>query len=323
MLKFNGGEIVDIDYLLFLQGLRESLGEDSIKFFELVSFIPKSPLSVLIPGILFWCINKRAGLLLMFVATLGQVINQLVKNTFCVYRPWVFNEDLLPVEKDMLKASSYAFPSAHTVMTTAIYGGLAYFYRKKFPALIIPCVIIILLVALSRNFLGVHTPQDVLFAMLETFILIFLADKFLFWLEWNKSFSTLAFIAGIIFCAIAASYFMLKNYPVDYLHGKIIVETFQAQLDSVDKVACFAGFLIGAFLENKFVNFKVNVSTSTKIYRAVIGCIVGGAMFAILYLIKMTDIEILYEFCKGFIPFISVIFLAPLTFTYMEKKFYL
>ena len=314
---------MDIDCLILLQGLRESLGDNSIKFFELISFIPKSPLSVLIPGILFWCINKRAGLYLMFLATFGQVINQLVKNTFCVYRPWIFHDNLLPVQADMLKASSYSFPSGHTSMATAIYGGLAYFYRKKFPALIIPCVLIILLVALSRNFLGVHTPQDVLFAMLEISVIIFFADKFFFWLEWNRAFSTLAFIAGIIFCTIATIYFMMKSYPVDYSHGKIIVETAKAQLDSVDKIACFAGFLIGAFLEHKFINFKLNVSTSTKIYRAVIGSIVGGAMMAILYLIKLTDIEILYEFCKGFIPFISIIYLAPLTFTYMEKKFYL
>lgn len=315
------GEGVDIDYMLLLQGLRESWGNDSIKFFELVSFIPKSPLSILIPGILFWCINKRAGLFLMFTATFGQVINQLIKNTFCVYRPWVFNENLLPVEKDMLKASSYSFPSGHTNMATAIYGGLAYFYKNKFLTVI--CAIIILLVAFSRNFLGVHTPQDVLFAILEVSVIIFLADKFFFWLEWNRSFSTLAFVAGIIFCAIATAYFMLKSYPVDYAHGKIIVETAEAQLDAVDKVSCFAGFLIGAFFESKFVNFKVNVSTSTKIYRAVIGCIVGCAAFAILYLVKMTDIKVLYEICKGFIPFFTVIFLAPLAFTYMEKKFYL
>lgn len=313
--------MLDIEYLILLQELREFLGDYSIKFFELISFIPKSPLSILIPGILFWCINKRAGLFLMFIASFGQVINQLVKNTFCVYRPWVFNNELLPVQTDMLKASSYSFPSGHTTMATAIFGGLAYFYRKKSSLLVISCIAIILLVALSRNFLGVHTPQDVLFAIFETCLIIVFADKIFDELEWNKSFSTVAFIAGMIFCMAATAYFMLKSYPADYVHGKIIVEGAKAQLDSVDKIACFAGFLTGAFLENKYVHFKMTVPATIKIRRAIIGCIVGGAMMLILYLIKLTDIKILYEFCKGFIPFISVIFIAPLIFNFTEKRF--
>lgn len=310
---------MDIEYLIFLQDMRESLGESSVTFFSLISAIPGSPLSVLIPGILFWCINKRAGLFLMFLATFGQVINQLVKNTFCVYRPWIFNEELHPVSEALKKASSYSFPSGHTSMATAIYGGLAYSYRK----FLIPCVIIILLVALSRNFLGVHTPQDVLIAILEIFILIIFANKIFDILEFNKNFYKIAFIAGMIFCISATTYFMLKDYPVDYAHGKIIVETAKAQLDSLDKVGCLFGFLIGAFLERQFINFKLNVSTSAKIQRAVIGCIVGGVAMVLLYLLKMTDFKILYNFCKGFIPFISVIFLGPLVFNYFEKKFYL
>lgn len=311
---------MDIQYLVFLQEMRESLGNFSVIFFEFISFIPKSPLSILIPGILFWCVNKRAGLFLMFVATFGQVINQLIKNTFCVYRPWIFNSELQPVEDALKKASSYSFPSGHTSMATAIYGGLAFFYRKKFPLLIIPCVVMVLLVALSRNFLGVHTPQDVLVAILVTFLIMILGEKIFDEIESDRNFSTIAFFAGIIFLIAATLYFMLKSYPVDYANGKIIVETAKAQLDSLDKVGSFAGFLLGAFLENIFVNFKTNVSRRKKTRRAIIGCVVGGVAMALLLLIKLTHFEIFYEFCKGFLPFFSVIFLAPLAFSHYERK---
>ena len=311
---------MDIQYLIFLQSIRESLGDWSVTLAEIISYIPKSPLSVLIPGILFWCINKRAGLFLMFVISFGQLINQLVKNTFCVYRPWIFESDLNPVQDALKKASSYSFPSGHTSMTTSVYGGLAYFYRKNFPILIIPCIFIILLVALSRNFLGVHTPQDVLVAMAEIFCVIFLAEKIFDIIDFNENFSKFAFIAGIIFLIAATCYFMFKPYPVDYLNGKIIVESAKAQLDSLDKIGCFAGFLAGIFLENKFVNFKTNVSRQIKIRRAIIGCIVGGLAMIFLYLIKMTGLEIFYGFCKGFLPLIAITFLAPFTFNSIEKK---
>ena len=179
---------------------------------------------------------------------------------------------------------------------------------------------IILLVALSRNFLGVHTPQDVLVAMLEIFLVIFLAEKIFDIMDFNENFSRVAFIAGVIFLIASTCYFMFKSYPVDYLNGKIIVETSKAQLDSLDKVGCFAGFLLGVFLENQFVNFKVNVSRQIKIRRAIIGCIVGGVAMIFLYLIKMTGLEMFYEFCKGFLPFVAVIFLAPFAFNSIEKK---
>ena len=311
---------MDMQYLLFLQELRESLGSNFETFVTLVTKIPTSPLSAIIPGILFWCISRRAGLFLLFVASFGRLINILVKDTACVYRPWILDSDIHPAEDALKKASSYSMPSGHTQFTTAIYGGLAYFYRKKFPVLIIPCVLIILAVALSRNFLGVHTPQDVLVAIVETAAVIFLADKLFDEIERDKNFAKTAFIAGIIFTVLATIYIFAKSYPVDYFNGKIIVTETAAKLDSIDSIGCVLAFLIGAALENKFVNFSTNVDLGVKIRRVIIGCGVGGAAICLLFLIKLTGFKFFYEFCKGFLPIISVIFLAPLAFNYFETK---
>jgi len=313
---------MDIEYLLWLQEMRANLGGGFETFVTLITKIPTSPLSALIPGILFWCINRRAGLFLLFVASFGRLINILIKDTACVYRPWILDSDIHPTEDALKKASSYSMPSGHTQFTTAIYGGLAYFYRKKFPVLIIPCVLIILAVALSRNFLGVHTPQDVLIAIVETLLVIFLSDKLFDAMERDKNLLQTAFIGGIIFCVISTIYIFTKSYPVDYLNGEIIVSATAAQLDSIDSIGCVTAFLIGAALENKFVNFNVNVDLGTKIRRVIIGCGVGGAAIVLLLLIKFTGFEFLYEFCKGFLPFFAVIFLAPFAFNYFENKFH-
>ena len=311
---------MDIEYLLFLQGLRESLGGNFETFVSLITAIPKSPISAMIAGILFWCINRRAGLFLMFVMSFGRLLNTLIKDTACVYRPWILDSDIHPAEDALKKASSYSMPSGHTQFATAIYGGLAYFYRKTFPKLIIPCAIIILAVALSRNFLGVHTPQDVLVAIVETLAVIFLSDKLFDKMEHDKNFTKTAFIAGAVICVISALYMMLKSYPVDYLNGKVIVTATAAKLDSLDSIGCFTAFLIGAALENKFVNFNTNVDLGVKVRRAIIGGAVGGAAMVLLLLIKLTGFEFFYEFCKGFLPIIAIIFLAPLTFNYVETK---
>ena len=310
---------MDIEYLLFLQGLRESWsGTETVA--TIISAIPKSPISAIIPGILFWCISRRAGLFLLFVATFGRMLNTLIKDTACVYRPWILDSDVHPAGDAMKKASSYSMPSGHTQFATAIYGGLAYVYRKKFPVLIIPCVLMILAVAFSRNFLGVHTPQDVLVAIVETAVVIFLADKLFDAIEKDKDFAKTAFIVGIVVTVFAAIYILTKSYPVDYFDGKIIVTAKAAKLDSMDVIGGAFAFLIGVALENKFVNFSTNVDLGVKVRRVIIGCGVGGAAICLLFLIKLTGFKFFYEFCKGFLPIISVIFLAPFAFNYFETK---
>lgn len=310
---------MDMQYLLWLQDLRESYGSLET-LLTLITAIPKSPISAIIAGILFWCISRRAGLFLLFVASFGRLVNILLKDTFCVYRPWILDSEINPEIDAMKKASSYSFPSGHTQFATAIYGGLAYIYRKKYPLLIIPCALIILAVAFSRNFLGVHTPQDVLVAILETLAVIFLADKLFDRMDRDKIFAQNAFVAGIIFIVISAIYIFTKSYPIDYLDGKIIVSATEAKLDSLDSIGCTLGFLIGAALEQKFINFSTNVDIGVKIRRVIIGGIVGGAAMVLLLLIKLTGFEFFYEFCKGFLPFISITFLGPYAFNYLEKN---
>ncbi len=311
---------MDIEYLLWLQNLRESLGGSAENFVTLITGIPKSPLSALIPGILFWCINKRAGLFLLFVASFGRLVNILIKDTACVYRPWFLDSSIHPSIEEMQKASSYSMPSGHTQFTTAIYGGLAYFYRKKYPRLIIPCALIILAVAFSRNFLGVHTPQDVLIAIIETLAVIFLADKIFDALDEDKSLGKIFFGIGIIFCTVSAIYIFTKFYPVDYSQGKIIVSATAAKLDSIDSIGVTLGFLIGAALEKNFVNFSTNVDLGVKIRRVLIGGAVGGVSMIFLLIFKLIGLEMVYEFFKGFMPMLAIIFLAPFAFNYFETK---
>lgn len=309
---------MDIDYLLWLQGVRENFGGEF--FMTLITGIPKNPLSALIPGILFWCFNKRAGLFLLLAASFGRLVNTLIKDTACVYRPWILDSQVQPAADALKSASSYSMPSGHTQGAAAIYGGLAYFYRRKLPQLIIPCALIVLAVGFSRNFLGVHTPQDVLVAIVETLVVLILAEKILNLAAQDERLGVIIFTAGILFCMAAAFYMMTKTYPIDYLYGKVIVPPDKARIDSLDSIGCTAGFLIGVALENRFVNFSTNVGRAIKIRRMIIGGLVGGVAFAALYGIKIFANAAVYEFCKGFLPFIAIIFLAPAAFNFVEHR---
>ena len=311
---------MDLDYLIFLQGIRNDWGGEG--FFSLVSSLPKSALTALIPAILFWCINKQAGIFILFNAEFGRVINELLKGTFCVYRPWFSSSELIPAADAMKKASEYSFPSGHTQFTTAIYGGFAFFYRKIIPLAVIPCGLIILMVAFSRNFLGVHTPQDVLVAMAYSIGLFFVAEKIFNWIGKDEDRQFTFFISGIAICAVIFLYLYFKPYPEDILNGKVIVDPLTARESAFDALGFGLSFFLGWFLEQRFIKFKTKVQPKDKLWRIIIGVGVLGVIAVIVYpLLKYFLSVEAYEFFKAFLPFFSILFVIPLIFTRVEARF--
>ena len=311
---------MDLDYLIFLQGLREDWGGEF--FFLLVSALAKSPLTAAVPAILFWCINKNAGIFILFNATCGRVVNELIKGTLCIYRPWIKDAALIPSSEAMSKASSFSFPSGHTQFVTAVYGGFAFFYRKTLPQLIIPCAAIILLVAFSRNFLGMHTPQDVLFAILYSIALFFAAEKIFAWIGRDEERRLMFFVGGMISVAIIFLWLYFKTYPEDILNGAVIVDPIKARADAFDALGFGTAFFLGWFLEQKFINFKTKVAPKIRLRRVIIGFAVLGVIAVAIYpLLKILLGVEAYKFFKAFLPFFSILFVIPLIFTKVEARF--
>ena len=311
---------MDLDYLIFLQSLREDWGGENL--FLMVSNLPKSALTAMIPAILFWCINKQAGIFILFNAECGRVINELLKGTFCVYRPWFKDAELIPSAEAMEHASSFSFPSGHTQFATAVYGGFAFFYRKIVPLLIIPCAAIVLAVAFSRNFLGVHTPQDVLIAMAYSIGLFFATEKIFAWIGKDDERRLIFFVGGLITCAIVFLWLYFKPYPEDILNGKLIVDPLTARADAFDALGFGLAFFLGWFLEQKFINFKTKVSSKDRLWRIIIGFAILGVIAVVIYpLLKIFLSVEAYKFFKAFLPFFSILFIIPLIFTKVEQKF--
>lgn len=109
--------------------------------------------------VILWCINKRWGFRFLLVGLTGSVMNQLLKAIFLIPRPWVQDPSFTIVESARGGATGYSFPSGHTQSAATLFGTLAMWSRKWWSTLL--CVVMVLLVGLSRMYLGVHTPLDV------------------------------------------------------------------------------------------------------------------------------------------------------------------
>ena len=120
--------------------------------------------------ILFWCVDKYRGYYILSVGFLGTLANQFMKLWFRIPRPWVLDKDFTILEQAKEAASGYSFPSGHSQSAVGTFGGIAYTTKNRWVR-IAACVIAVL-VPLSRMYIGVHTPTDVLVAAAMAIVLI-------------------------------------------------------------------------------------------------------------------------------------------------------
>ncbi len=110
---------------------------------------------------IYYCIN----LISIFI------INQLLK--IIVARP-------RPVDINIIIEKGYSFPSGHSMVSMAVYGLLIYFIYKEIEDkflkwfLIVLLSILIILIGISRIYLGVHFASDVLCGFILSLIWLIL-----------------------------------------------------------------------------------------------------------------------------------------------------
>jgi len=101
---------------------------------------------------------RRMGFQALIALALSHLLVHLLKNSVCRLRP----KDVLPnINTFDVVLDYYSFPSGHTTSVFAIATTLA----LNIPILAVICFPIALIVAISRLYLGVHYPSDVLAGM--------------------------------------------------------------------------------------------------------------------------------------------------------------
>ena len=312
---------MDISYLLFLQELRNSLPEWVAIFFKAASDFVVSPLFILIPCLFYWCIDKRRSTVMLFAFGLGDIANELLKTTFCVLRPWMRDPRIEPYGNAKLTATGYSFPSGHVQWFTSIAWPIAWVYRDKRRWALPLATFLTLIVALSRNFLGVHTPQDVLVGMLVGILCTLVADRLVQWVEGGEKRDAKLAIAGASFALLSLLYVAFKPYPAlpAGLPADVTVTTLT--YDSFEASGFCLGTFLGWFAERRLVGFESSCTLVQGIVRILIGLLtihIFRSYLAIPFqqLLGMS----MGHFFKGFLTVIAAVFVAPWLFTALERR---
>ena len=125
----------------------------------LITQLGEETFFLLIALTVFWCVNKREGYCLLTVGFLGTILNQFLKLTCRIPRPWVQDPTFQAVEEAIPEATGYSFPSGHTQSAVGTFGSIACWAKRNWVRVV--CIVLLLLVSFSRMYLGVHTPLDV------------------------------------------------------------------------------------------------------------------------------------------------------------------
>ncbi len=213
-------------------------------FFRFWTLFGEEMLLLAVIGVFYWCVNKelvyKAGL-----AYFGSGLAvQSLKIAFRIPRPWVLDTSFQPVEGAKTTATGYSFPSGHSQGSAAVFGSAGLHFKK--PWVKIACFVIFPMVALSRMYLGVHTPLDVSVGLLSGFVFAVIAQLlFKGALTPKQNFAVAAVLAFISAAAAVYAGLMYKSGIIEYKYVS----------DCCKAAAAGLGFAVCWYVERVCINF--------------------------------------------------------------------
>ena len=228
--------------------------------------------------LIFWCIDKALGKNLVILLIASNIFNGAAKVSFKLPRPSWIEPGLGLSHED-----SFGLPSGHAMNATVLWGYLASALGKSWRWLM---VAIIPLISISRIFLGVHFPADVLTGWLlgATVLALYLsfAARVAAWLG-NRSFSS------HVFMAILASglVLLLFELAIAVPGGSTVVYGVLASTaiaSGREGAGTLAGMVLGLWIglagEARFVRFSVDGALRQRAGRYLIGIAVVIGLWA-------------------------------------------
>lgn len=221
------------------------------QFFILVTQLGEETLAIVLMAVLYFGYKKQVGKKIMFFLLTSLTLNNSLKFLLRLPRP-IGEAGIISLRPET--ATGFSFPSGHSQMAGTLYPSLINVIKKQWYTIL--AILIVILVAISRVYLGVHYPID---AIVGAFlgIAVVVGGEVLF-----KYYKNETYIFGI-------TSFVFLPFAIIFL--------FDGDAQSAADFFKVYGLLIGVFTaleyEKKFIDFKDSKEMKNRIIR-VIGAIV-------------------------------------------------
>ena len=125
--------------------------------FRAFTFMGEEEFFLILIPLVYWCLDRRTGARLTVLFLVSSYLNAVAKMIGGQPRPADFAPDRVVALWD---AGGYGLPSGHTQGAVVIWGYLASQFRRTW--LWVVAALLMVLIPLSRVYLGVHFPTDLL-----------------------------------------------------------------------------------------------------------------------------------------------------------------
>jgi membrane-associated phospholipid phosphatase len=254
--------------------------------FQLITMLGEDTFCILVTAVIYWCIDKDMGYKLGFVTLSSAVVNLGIKDFFKVPRP-IGEPGIRSLR--VHTAEGYSFPSGHTQNTATLWTFFMLRFRRRW--LYAVGILIILLVGLSRLYLGVHTPMDVIGGMIIGAV-------------WAAAWGYLYDISiirknnvAVVLTALTATIGMFLFKDANYYKA----------------VGALTGLLLGYLVEPRFINFKVKSSLTMQVLKVSSGL---GLVYALLSVLKRVLPETLIA---GYVSYLLLLLWITIAIPFIFK----
>ncbi|MBE9185469.1 phosphatase PAP2 family protein [Microcoleus sp. LEGE 07076] len=157
----------DKSILLYLRSLHDPVRDRimlALTFFGEPNLLLMLSVSL---GIMLWVRQHRSEAITIAITGAGAVgLNMLLKQIFARDRPQLWER--------AVEVKFYSFPSGHAMISMVVYGLLGYLLGSRFPKqrwlIYSLTVVLIAAIGLSRLYLGVHWPTDIIAGYIAGFV---------------------------------------------------------------------------------------------------------------------------------------------------------
>jgi membrane-associated phospholipid phosphatase len=240
-----------IEVIVFIQTIRSPMLD---AFFRGVTFLGNAEFYLLLAPIIIWCVNYRLGARVGLVLLFSSYINEALKNLFMQPRPCDPRPDVCVDQAD-----GYGIPSGHAQNAIVFWGVIAQWIGTARGW--IAAILLMLLIGISRIYLGVHFPTDVFvgwaigIVILGTYIAV------------GKPIET--WLGGLSLAIQIALALLLPLLLLAIRPSEVMVQV----------TGAFAGIAIGAVLGVRYLDFDAGGLIWRRAVRFLLGVAVVAAIF--------------------------------------------
>ncbi|WP_320128057.1 phosphatase PAP2 family protein [uncultured Sphaerochaeta sp.] len=232
-------------------------------FFDLVanvcSFFGEQTIVIIVMVAILWCYDKKKGFAICSALLSSLISMGILKAIVRAPRPFTVLPSI--AGKRLATATGYSFPSGHTTTAASFYSALAMAFKKR--TISIFCAILIVLVGISRLYLGVHWPIDIFGGLiLGTSISLLCYAEFENLYENKDKRYSISLVVGILAFVSSLTMALLLHFES--------IDTV-AFTDLMKTLALGGGGYLGFALEVRKVNYSIEGSVGRKLIRFLVG----------------------------------------------------